>query len=29
MTIAKKLYYGFGGMIALVFVLALVNLGAL
>jgi methyl-accepting chemotaxis protein len=29
MTIAKKLYYGFGGMIALVFLLALVNLGAL
>jgi methyl-accepting chemotaxis protein len=29
MTIAKKLYYGFGGMITLVFVLALVNLAAL
>ena len=29
MTIAKKLYYGFTGMIALVFVLALVTLGAL
>jgi methyl-accepting chemotaxis protein len=29
MTIAKKLYYGFGGMIAIVFLLALVNWGAL
>jgi len=29
MTIGKKLYYGFGGMIALVFILALVNLGAI
>jgi len=29
MTIARKLYSGFGGMIGLVFLLALVNLGAL
>src|SRR5579872_230187 len=29
MTIAKKLYWSFGGMIALVVVLAVVNLGAL
>jgi methyl-accepting chemotaxis protein len=29
MTIAKKLYYGIGGMIALVSLLALLNLGAL
>src|SRR5690242_11286587 len=29
MTIAKKLYYGFGAMIALVFLLGLANVGAL
>src|SRR5579872_1443257 len=29
MTIAKKLYYGFGGMVAIVFMLALVNIAAL